>query len=160
MPAVVRSAEKNDISALVDLMSEFNAESNYSLDRAWATRSFTQLLKDSARGGAWICFSDAVPAGYVVLTTRHSMEFGGLDGFIDDLFVRPKFRRTGVGTSLLERLFDESRRRGVLAVHVAVDPNNAAGQGLYNRFGLSSNGLQLLTVRIEGDNARGFDGKS
>ena len=88
------------------------------------------------------------PAGYIVLTTRHSMEFGGLDGFVDDLFVRPAFRRHGVGTSLLTELFRECSERRVLAVHVEVGSDNAPAQALCRRFGLSNNGRKLFTVPV------------
>ena len=147
-PAVVRSAANNDIPVLVELMREFYAESKYSLDGDWAVRSFNQLLRSTDRGTAWISFRGSDPAGYVVLTTRHSMESGGLDGFVDDLFVRPAFRRHGVGTSLLTELFRECSKRRVLAVHVEVGSDNAAAQALCRRFGLSNNGRQLFTARV------------
>ncbi len=146
--AKVRGAAKNDIPILVELMREFYAESKYSLDGDWAVRSFDQLLQSTERGAAWISFRGSDPAGYVVLTTRHSMEFGGLDGFVDDLFVRPAFRRCGVGTSLLTALFRECSERGVFAVHIEVGADNTAVQALCRRFGLSSNGRQLFTARV------------
>ena len=146
--ANVRSAAKNDVPVLVELMREFYAESKYSLDGDWAVRSFNQLLQSTERGAAWISFRGSDPAGYVVLTTRHSMEFGGLDGFVDDLFVRPAFRRHGVGASLLTELFRECSKRRVLAVHVEVGSGNTAVQALCRRFGLSNNGRQLFTARI------------
>jgi len=148
MSAVVRSAAKNDIPVLVELMREFYAESKYSLDGDWAVRSFNQLLHSADRGAAWISFLGSDPAGYVVLTTRHSMEFGGLDGFVDDLFVRPAFRRHGVGTSLLTELFRECSKRRVLAAHIVLGSDNAPGQALCRRFGLSNNERQLFTARV------------
>ena len=147
-PAVVRSAANNDIPVLVELMREFYVGSKYSLDGDWAVRSFNQLFQSTDRGAAWISFLGSDPAGYVVLTTRHSMEVGGLDGFVDDLFVRPAFRRHGVGTSLLTELFRECSKRRVLAVHVEVGSDNAAAQALCRRFGLSNNGRQLFTARV------------
>jgi len=148
MSAVVRSAAKNDIPVIVELMREFYAESKLSLDGDWAVRSFDQLLQSTERGAAWISFRGSDPAGYVVLTTRHSMEFGGLDGFVDDLFVRPAFRRQGVGASLLTELFRECSKRHVLAVHVEIGSDNAPAQALCRRFGLSDNGRQLFTARV------------
>jgi len=71
-----------EIPALIDLMREFYAESSYALDREWAEASFRRLLADETRGAAWLALQGAEPAGYVVLTLRHSMEFGGLAGII------------------------------------------------------------------------------
>ena len=129
-----------DIPALVELMSEFYAESSYTLDQAWAAASFAQLLRDEARGAVWIARHGAEPAGHVVLALKHSMEFGGLAGVIDDLFVRPRFRRQGVGSALLSALFDACRKLHVAAVHVEVDPGNVAASALYRAFGFHGQG--------------------
>jgi ribosomal protein S18 acetylase RimI-like enzyme len=139
-----------DVPVLVDLMSEFHAESNYRLDRAWAQASFRQLLGDPARGGAWIARTAGGVAGYVVLTLRHSMEFGGLCGIIDDLYVRPDSRRQGVGCALLRELFDACRAVDAKAVTVEVGSENAAGASLYRKFGLAGNddGRRTLAVRL------------
>lgn len=150
MTTATRLATVNDIPALVDLMQEFYAEADYSLDRQWATASFSALLQDDSRGAAWILFCDSEPAGYVVLTVRFSMEYGGLDAFIDDLFIRPSYRRQGLGRAALKALFDECDRRGVLAVHVEVGHDNVSANALYSSygFGLRDDGRQMITVRI------------
>jgi ribosomal protein S18 acetylase RimI-like enzyme len=129
-------------------MAEFYAESSYALDRSWAAKSFGLLFDDARRGGAWIARSGGANAGYVVLTLRHSMEFGAPDGFIDDLFVRPEFRRRGVASSLLSALFEQCRQDGVAALHVEVGEDNAAAGALYREFGLAANGRRLLTAEI------------
>ncbi|HEX8071599.1 MAG TPA: GNAT family N-acetyltransferase [Pyrinomonadaceae bacterium] len=149
---MTRSADEGDISVLVDLMQEFYAEAGYALDRRWASASFAALLKDRARGAVWLVACDGAPAGYVVLTIRFSMEFGGLDAFIDDLFVRAAYRRRGAGRAALRALFDECARLGVRAVHVEVGHDNAAAQALYASYGLApgGDGRQMLTVRLGG----------
>jgi ribosomal protein S18 acetylase RimI-like enzyme len=145
---VVAAAGKADIAVLVDLMAEFHAESNYPLDRAWAAQSFGALMQNADRGGAWIARRDAEPIGYVVMTVKHSMEFGGPDAFIEDLFVRPGARRQGVARALLDALFAECRLRGVLAVHVEVAHDNDATGALYAAFGMRSEDRMHLTTRL------------
>lgn len=153
MRTTVEKAGPSDIPRLVDLMHEFYAESNHALDRTWAEASFRQLFQNDGRGGAWIARRDTEAIGYVVLTLRHSMEFGGLSGFIDDLFVHPGARRNGVGSALLATLFDACRDLGVAAVHVEAGSSNAAASGLYREFGLVpyTDDRQLLTARLVKD---------
>jgi len=115
MQTIIERAGHADIPALVELMSQFYAESSYALDREWAAASFAQLLEDELRGAVWIARCGTDPAGHVVLALRHSMEFGGLAGVVDDLFVRPQFRRNGVGSALLSALFDACRKLHVAA---------------------------------------------
>lgn len=151
MTTAIRKATLEDVPALVAMMREFYAESDYPLDRDWAAGSFQALLRDEAFGAAWIVSRDSEPAGYVVLTVRFSMEYGGLDAFVDDLFVRTEFRRRGLARALLKALFDECARRRVLAVHVEVGQDNDAAKALYGGFGLKpgDDGRQKLTARLD-----------
>jgi GNAT superfamily N-acetyltransferase len=155
MTTVTRNATLDDITALVDMMQEFYAEADYSLDRKWAAASFSALLQDHSLGAAWIIVRDSEPAGYVVLTVRFSMEYGGLDAFVDDLFIRPSYRRRGLGRVALKALFDECERRNVLAVHVEVGHDNVAAKALYLGYGLEpgGDGRLMLTVRLRNGSA-------
>jgi ribosomal protein S18 acetylase RimI-like enzyme len=146
----VRNATAADIPLLVELMREFYAEADYALDTAWATASFSALLADDALGHIWVAFCDAQPAGYVVLTVRFSMEYGGLDAFIDDLFIRPGFRGRGLSRAALDALIAECERRQVLALHVEVGNDNAVAQSLYRSYGLRpyDDDRQMLTMRL------------
>jgi ribosomal protein S18 acetylase RimI-like enzyme len=99
----------------------------------------------------WILESDGQPAGYVVLCIGFSLEYGGLDAFVDDLFVRPACRRRGLGRTALAELFEECRRRGVRAVHLEVGRDNDAARALYARFGFRDQDRQLLTMRLPRD---------
>lgn len=143
-----RRAGAEDIPVLVGLMRAFYAESGFSLDDAWAAASFATLLGDDSKGTAWIVTQNDQPAGYIVLTLRHSMEYGGPDGFIDDLYVRPDCRRQGLGRAAIETLLAESARRNVRALHVEAGHRNEAAQALYKSFGLDrlQDGRQLLTL--------------
>ena len=132
----VRPATAADIPRLVGLMAAFYAESSYPLDGAWATAAFACLLDAPARGAVWLAEVDGVAAGHVVLTVRHAMEYGGLCGIVDDLYVEPAHRRGGVATALLDALLDDCRRRRCLAVTVEVGASNAPAQALYRRAGL------------------------
>ncbi len=87
---VVRQATAADVPTLLDLMAEFYGESSYPLDRAWAAQAFGDLLEDSSRGMVWLLEVDGAPAGHMVLSVRFAMEFGGLLGYIDDLFVKQR----------------------------------------------------------------------
>jgi ribosomal protein S18 acetylase RimI-like enzyme len=134
----IRSATSGDIDALVNLMEAFYAESDMTLDRPWAAMSFAALLSQPHLGSVWLAEVSGVPVGYAVLTVRHSMEFGGLAGTVDDLFVGPDHRRCGVGNELLARVMDACAARGCQAVQVEVGRDNGPALALYRRLGLDS----------------------
>ncbi len=144
----VRPATLDDVPLLVELMQEFYAESAMPLEPRQAAASFAQLLGDPARGAVWLLGAGEAWAGYVVLAVGFSMEYGGLDAFVDDLYVRPRFRRRGLGRLALCTLLAEGRRRGVRALHLEVGRDNEAARALYARFGFRDNDRQLLTLRL------------
>lgn len=141
-----RRATPQDVEALVAMMREFHAESNHTLNQAHAQNAFLKLLGRPELGGVWLACRDGSAAGYVVLTRRYSMDHGALDGHVEDLFVRPAWRRRGVASSLLSLLFADCGRQGSGIVHVEVDGRNAAAVGLYRSFGFSehSDGRMFL----------------
>jgi ribosomal protein S18 acetylase RimI-like enzyme len=144
----VRPATPEDVPTLVALMSAFYAESDYPLPAASATRAFSALLADDRLGGAWLAEFDGVAVGHVVLTVSFSMEYGGLRGFVDDLYVRPEARRRGVGAALLAAVRASCAARGVRAMLVEVGPDNTGARSLYERAGYADSGHLLLGLAL------------
>jgi GNAT superfamily N-acetyltransferase len=97
----IRPATADDVATLVALMTAFYAEANYPLPPAPATRAFHTLLAEPQLGGVWLAEDAATAVGHVVLTLSYSMEYGGMRGFIDDLYVRPEARGRGIGAAML-----------------------------------------------------------
>jgi GNAT superfamily N-acetyltransferase len=129
-------------------MREFYAESSYPLDDAWATAAFEHLLGEPALGAVWLVEDGETPIGHVVLTVHFSMEFGGLCGTIDDLFVKPAHRRRGAGSAAIEAVIAECWRRGCRALSVEVGTHNRAAKSLYENVGLVSVNDGRETLRL------------
>jgi len=145
----VRQATAADVPTLVALMADFYAEAGYTLERPLAQRAFLALVGDRGLGGAWLIEADGEVAGYVVLTWRFGMEFGGLVACIDDLYVRPPYRNRGLAAGALAALRERCRAQGVRALTVEVAPDNAAAQAVYRRLGLVEvAGRQLLALPL------------
>jgi GNAT superfamily N-acetyltransferase len=137
-----------DIPALVALMGTFYGESGFPLPEAQASRTFERLLAAPERGAVWLMTVDGTPAGFVVLTVAFSMEYGGLRGFVDDLFVAPVFRRRGLASEALDVVKDECRARGVRALLVETSLENQQAVRVYSRAGFSETGRLLLTLPL------------
>ncbi len=147
-PAPPRRAAADDVPALVALMAEFYAEADFPLPAASAARAFGALLADPALGAIWLAGDGERPAGYAVLTVGYSMEYGGLRGFVDDLYVRPAARGRGVAAALLAAVRRGCAERGVRALHVEVGPDNDAARRVYARAGFADSGHLLLTLPL------------
>jgi GNAT superfamily N-acetyltransferase len=140
----VRAAQLTDVAMLATLMIEVYAEASFVLDRERAERTFEQLMRSPERGCVWILESDATPAGFIVLTLMYAMEYGGLRGFVDDFFVRPKFRRRGLGAAGLAAVKAHCLATSVRALFVQTGSDNKPAQRVYKRAEFSDTGHQLL----------------
>jgi ribosomal protein S18 acetylase RimI-like enzyme len=129
-------------------MAEFYAEAGYRLNRPHAAKAFAALLSDERLGRVWLIEAGSEEVGYVVLTLGYSMEFGGLDAFVDDLFIQAPFRHHGLGTAAVAEAKAYSMELGVRALHLEVGRDNAVAQAVYRRAGFILTDRQLMTVRL------------
>jgi ribosomal protein S18 acetylase RimI-like enzyme len=145
----MRKASVSVVELLVGMMAEFYAEADYALNAARAREAFGTLLSDPALGEIWLAQAEGGrDAGYMVLTFGYSMEYGGRDAFIDDLFIRPAYRNAGLGSALVRHARDVCVARGVRALHLEAGRDNDAAQRVYRKAGFTSTERQLLTLQL------------
>jgi len=144
----VRSAGPRDVAVLATLMMEFYAEAGYTLGREAAERTFKALIGTPDRGRVWILEAGGDPAGYVVLTVAFSTEYGGLRGFVDDLFVRAAYRRRGLAGAGLEEVKRVCAALDVRALLVETGPTNEAALSVYSKAGFRDTGHLLMAVPL------------
>ena len=149
MTTAVRQADETDLPLLLTLMSEFYAEAGYPLNFDRAQAAFLPLLGPGELGQVLLVQVDGEAAGHLVLTFGYSMEYGGRSAFIDDLFIRPPFRRRGLGGRIVAQARAICEELGVRAMHLEVARDSAAAQAVYRGAGFRETGRQLLTLPLE-----------
>lgn len=146
----MRSATLTDLNLLLDLMTEFYREAGYELDREHAGNAFTSVISDSRLGRIWIIERDGEAAGYLVMTFKFAMEYGGLSACLDDLYVRPAFRNGGLSSKALEDAFAACKDLGVRSISVEVAFDNGPAQKVYRRAGFQPlDDRQLLALALD-----------
>ena len=127
--ATVRAAGPADAPVVADLLVEFNGEGPS--PEALARRMKQLRGVETAFLGEW----EGEAAGLVVLRTVPTLS--GTDDWaeITEMYVRPHFRRRGIGRALVEAALDWGCKRGCREFHLLVDPSNEAGQAFYARLG-------------------------
>jgi ribosomal protein S18 acetylase RimI-like enzyme len=149
---VVRQPDQGILERLV---AEFYAESGTALDasrEAAVRRALERLVADDSLGRAWVIRAvgdRAEHAGYVIVTLGFSIEHGGSDAFVDELYVRRRWRRRGFGEAAVAHAVDFCRSRGVAALHLEVERTNAGAAALYECAGFTGNDRRLLTLTVE-----------
>lgn len=130
---VVRPATPADLDVLVELAAEYCAADGHEFDEATARSGFGPLLRDDRHGIVLLAELDGAVDGYGVVTWGWSIEIGGLDVVLDELFSRTTGR--GVGTALLRHLEAACRDRDVKRIFLETELPNESARRLYEREG-------------------------
>jgi ribosomal protein S18 acetylase RimI-like enzyme len=139
-------AGPGDDAVLLALARAFHAEDNHPLTEA-GEEAFRQLLADSSLGLAFkIVRTDRV-VGYAALCFGFSIEWGGRDAFLDDLYIHPPQRGRNLGQQTIVQLIAAAHQAGCAALHLEVTADNRA-QRLYRRLGFADRGSTFLTRRL------------
>lgn len=86
--------------------------------------------------------------GYIILTLGFSIEHGGRDGFIDELYVIPEMRGLGIARRLMDTAEDAARALGVGTLHLEVENRNKTAQSLYKKAGWRDTHRKLLSKKL------------
>jgi GNAT superfamily N-acetyltransferase len=136
------------LPALLGWMRDFYAHEGIPFDPAVSEPVLRELLARPQLGRVLEVVADGRPVGYAVLALGFSLEFGGRSAFLDELYVEPASRGSGIGTVALRLLQETSRELGARSLALEVGLDNAGAERLYRREGFTSNGRQLMTRRL------------
>jgi len=143
-----REARPEDAAGLLELVREFTALQTYPFDEPRMRRALQQLLGSPELGRIWLIVDDGAAVGYVALTFGYSLEHGGRDALIDELFVQPQARGRGLGRAAVVFALEQAAGLGANAVHLEVERTNPSAHELYRSLGFGGNDRQLLTRRL------------
>jgi len=149
METTFRAATAADADALLAMMRALNEHDGTPFDEPSARAALAELLADDTLGVARLILLGGETAGYVVVTFGFSLEFGGRDAFVDELFVKEEFRGRGAGKAALGFAAEVCRARGVRALHLEVERQNTAAQSVYRRAGFADHDRYLLTKWLD-----------
>ena len=133
------------MDALLGLQRTSYLEDGYSFVESEAREAWSTLLSDSELGRVWVIETDSDAVGYLVVTLGYSLEYRGLDAFIDELFVLSRQRGRGLGTAALAVAEESCREIGVRALHLEVERDRLAAPATYGKWGFSDHGRYLMT---------------
>jgi ribosomal protein S18 acetylase RimI-like enzyme len=86
-------------------------------------------------GKLWHIELEGQPIGYLLLTSGFILEFGGRQYILDELYVRPNFRRRGFGTRAIQFAESVCREDGIRVLRLEVDQTSTRTISLYRKVG-------------------------
>ncbi len=140
MRADIRRAGPHDVDTLVDLHRRFCDVDGHPFDARRARAAFAPLLTDDVHGVVWIVDT---PQAYAVLTWGWSIEAGGAEAVLDELFVTE--RGGGVGSALVDHLLADGRQRGLARIFLETEAHNERVRVFYGRHGFRADDSTWLS---------------
>lgn len=137
MKTLLHLAERSDADKLLPLVAAFHAETGITLSEETREAAILPLLDGTPHGAAYLIGPRRAPVGYLVLSFGWSVEFGGIDGFLDEVYVRPAVRGRGMGGDAISALMASLRQSEIKALHLEVDREGGA-DALYGRLGFEA----------------------
>jgi GNAT superfamily N-acetyltransferase len=144
----------NDIDLMLDLMHGLQQDDPWSVPfrKEEVRESLYELLVTPSAGRAFLIRHDQLSIGYLVLSFDFSLEYGGKNAWIDELFIRPDFRGKGIGSQALDFAAQTARELGAKVLHLEVNRGNPAID-LYRRNGFKDHDRFLLSKSLMATNS-------
>jgi GNAT superfamily N-acetyltransferase len=149
--STVRPARPDDVPVVLSLIREL-ADYERSLDHVEATESDLQaaLFGDAPAAYCHVAVVADEVVGFALWFLNFSTWVGTHGIYLEDLYVRPAARGTGLGRKLLATLVDIAHERGYGRVEWSVLNWNVDAQGFYRSIGAVP--MDGWTVwRLDGD---------
>ncbi|MFW9820066.1 MAG: GNAT family N-acetyltransferase [Candidatus Thorarchaeota archaeon] len=138
----LRKADLNDIDNLIDFRIIFLSEiqeipsvKDMEIFRKFLTDFFIDKMK-SNEFIAWFAESDndiiATSGLSFLQKPPHFINITGKFAYIMNMYTKPEWRRKGIGSALLEKLFEEINKKGIKSVVLHATP---LGKPLYEKYG-------------------------
>ena len=145
MSQILHLATPADLDRLERMVAAYHAFEGIESDEGHRRAALEPLLEGSPHGAVWLIGPKMAPVGYVAASFGWSIELGGMDGFVDELWIREKVRGRGMGSEALLALMKALAEAGVKALSLEVSAQNANAIRIYERAGFRQRSFNLMT---------------
>jgi GNAT superfamily N-acetyltransferase len=144
MSHILHLAGTDDLDRLLPMIAAHHREDAIEVTDEHRREAVLPLLEGSPHGAIWFIGPRMSPVGYVAVSFGWSIEMGGMDGIVDEFWVRDKVRGRGMGGEALSVLLKSLKEAGLRALHLEVAEGSRA-ERLYTRSGFRRRGVKLMT---------------
>ena len=136
MTTVTRRATPHDAASLAEMLHAFNAEFDTETP---GPETLEPRLRTLLAGPATFAVLGGDPAvGLALVTLRPNVWSEGPVALLDEMYVSPEQRGTGVGSAILQHMVEICQELGVAAIEINVDESDAGAMRFDERHGFSN----------------------
>ena len=146
MTTSITLAGPDALDRVLSLVERNHAEIGIASDDEGRRRAVTPLLNGSPHGAIWLIGPQRAPLGYVLVTFGWSIALGGMEGWVDETFIRQSVRRRGIGTEVLHSVAVALGQGDVKALHARLPNPDPSLIAFCERVGFRQrDGLLVMT---------------
>lgn len=128
---LLRRARPADRNRLLPLIEAYCKADAHAFDRKRVESALLPLLRDDRQGMVWLIGEPA--QGYAVVTWGYSLESGGRDALLDEIYVAPQ--GAGLGGRALDSIMAQLGALGIRRIFLETESANSRGRRFYARHG-------------------------
>lgn len=144
MTQILHLATAADLDRLLPMVAACHAEAGIDVTDEHRRNAVAPLLDGSPHGAVWFIGPKMSPVGYLAVSFGWSIEMGGMDGFIDEIWVREKVRGRGMGSEAIGAILKTLKEAGLVALHLEM-AEGGRSERMYRRLGFRRRDAALLT---------------
>ena len=144
----IRPAGPADRSAVHALLTAQMVEHDLPAAAGRIDRGLDAAFKPGSPAWLLLAERETGPVGVFLGNQIVSVEKGGETLWIEELYVVPSARRTGVARAILRHVAEEARRRGLRALDLEVVPTQKPAFALYDALGFRDVDRHRLTLDV------------
>jgi ribosomal protein S18 acetylase RimI-like enzyme len=141
----VQPASADDLVELRAFILAFSLEDGHPIAPDALERALSAVAQSEPLLHVWMIRMAGRNVGYVALGLGFSIEVGGLDAFLDELYVLPEARGLGLGRAALAFAETQAQRLGVRRLCLEVEHHNARARALYTELGYAAHARHLMS---------------
>lgn len=135
MTTATRRATPHDADRLAEMLHAFNTE--FDTETPGVEVLAERLRTLLAGASTFAVIADDPAAGLALVTLRPNVWSDGPVALLDEMYVSPEQRGTGVGSAILQHMVEICRELDVAAIEINVDESDAGAMRFYERHGFS-----------------------
>jgi len=129
------------------MVAAFHAEMGYESAPEHRRAAIAPLLDGSPYGAVYLIGPSRAPVGYLVVTFSWSIEFGGMEALLDEIWIRPAVRGRGMAPEAVEALLKALGSAGIVAVSLEAEHGSKAAR-LYQRLRFEPRERYMMMSRM------------
>lgn len=136
----IREAREADYKELMKLYDEFVEEERYSQGRE---DSFQEVLA-STENFVYVAEDDGKLVGFVTFSMRWVVRYPTPIAEMDELYVKPDYRRKGLGTQLVDTIMKKAGELGCSRMFLRTHFKQEAAEELSKKMGFTHTGHHFI----------------